>query len=86
MALNKIIKELEVFGVVDVDKEQAIISIVGNEIASDADTLKKVFNSLSGIDVRMVSYGGSAHNISLLVPSHEKVQVLQQLNSGVFGL
>jgi aspartate kinase len=86
MALNKIIKELEVFGVVDVDKEQAIISIVGNEIASDADTLKKVFNSLNGIDVRMVSYGGSAHNISLLVPSHEKVQVLQQLNSGVFGL
>jgi len=86
MSLSKIIKELEVFGVVDVDKNQAIISIVGNEIASDANTLKKVFNSLSGIDVRMVSYGGSSHNISLLVPSNEKIQVLQQLNSGLFGL
>ncbi|MFN2439302.1 MAG: aspartate kinase [Chitinophagaceae bacterium] len=86
MALDKIVKELEVFGIVDVDKAQAIISIVGNEVASDADTLKKVFNSLSDIDVRMVSYGGSAHNISLLVPSTEKVQVLQQLNSGLFGL
>jgi len=86
MSLSKIIKELEVFGVVDVDKNQAIISIVGNEIASDANTLKKVFNSLSGIDVRMVSYGGSSHNISLLVPSNEKIQALQQLNSGLFGL
>ena len=86
MALDKIIKELEVFGIVDVDKEQAIISIVGNEIASDANTLKKIFNSLSNIDVRMVSYGGSAHNISLLVASHQKERVLQQLNIGVFGL
>jgi len=86
MALDKIIKELEVFGIVDVDKEQAIISIVGNEIASDANTLKKIFNSLSDIDVRMVSYGGSAHNISLLVASHQKERVLQQLNIGVFGL
>jgi aspartate kinase len=86
MSLSKIIKELEVFGVVDVDKNQAIISIVGNEITSDANTLKKVFNSLSGIDVRMVSYGGSSHNISLLVPSNEKIQVLQQLNNGLFGL
>ena len=86
MDLDKIIKELEVFGIVDVDKEQAIISIVGNEIASDANTLKKIFNSLSNIDVRMVSYGGSAHNISLLVASHQKERVLQQLNIGVFGL
>jgi len=36
--------------------------------------------------VRMVSYGGSTHNISLLVASHQKERVLQQLNIGVFGL
>jgi aspartate kinase len=86
MSLEKIIKELEIFGIVDIDKEQAIVSIVGNEIASDVGTLKRIFNSLDNIDVRMVSYGGSAHNISLLIASHQKEQVLQQLNIGVFRL
>ena len=85
-ALPAIKKELETLGHVEVDKNQTIISIVGNEIASDATSLQKVFSSLSGINVRMVSYGGSDNNISLLVPGDQKKQVLQQLNSGVFGL
>jgi aspartate kinase len=85
-SLTLIKKELEALGSVEVDSNQTIISIVGNEIAADAQTLQKVFNSLNGIDVRMVSYGGSTHNISILVPAAQKTQVLQQLNSGVFGL
>lgn len=85
-ALEDIKRELEAFSTVGVDKNQTIVSVVGNEIAADAGTLKKVFDSLTGIDVRMVSYGGSAHNISILVAAPQKTQVLQQLNSGVFGL
>lgn len=85
-ALPAIKKELEDLGHVEVDKDQTIISIVGNEIASDASSLQKVFGSLNDINVRMVSYGGSDNNISLLVPAGQKKQVLQQLNSGVFGL
>jgi aspartate kinase len=85
-ALALIKKELEALGTVEVDNNQTIVSIVGNEIAATAETLQKVFNSLNGSDVRMVSYGGSAHNISILVPAAQKTQVLQQLNSGVFGL
>lgn len=84
--LSDIIRELETFSTVSVDKNQAIVSIVGNKIAAHAGTLKKVFDSLSNIDVRMVSYGGSEHNISILVAAPQKVQVLQQLNSGLFGL
>lgn len=85
-SLHTIVKELESFSTVVVDKAQSIVSIVGAEIAVHPDTLKKVFDSLQGIDVRMVSYGGSAHNISILVDSSEKVKVLQGLNKGLFGL
>ena len=84
--LKDITRALEVFGTVEIDKDQAIVSIVGNQIAADSNTLSKVFQSLSGIDVRMVSYGGSAHNISVLVAAHQKNKVLQLLNSGLFGL
>jgi aspartate kinase len=85
-ALASIRKELESLGSVEIDTAQTIISIVGNHIAEDAEVLKKVFTSLENIDVRMVSYGGSDNNISLLVAADQKKQVLQQLNSGVFGL
>ena len=85
-SLSAIRKELEALGSVEIDSNQTIISIVGNEIASDANVLEKVFSSLNNVAVRMVSYGGSDNNISILVAADQKKQVLQQLNSGVFGL
>jgi aspartate kinase len=85
-ALPRIKKELEVFGSVDVDREQTIICVVGDNIAGDDTILQNVFNSLSKVDVRMISYGGSVNNISLLVPADKKAIVLKQLNKGLFGL
>lgn len=85
-ALNDIVRELETFSSVEVDKNLTIICIVGNEIGEQAGTLKKVFDCVSNINVRMVSFGGSIHNISMLVDAGDKKQALQQLNSGVFGL
>lgn len=85
-ALSGIIKELEPFGNVEVEKNQTIVSIVGNEIAQTELVLQKLFNAIQEIPVTMVSYGGSPHNISLLVPSEHKTKTLQLLNSGLFGL
>jgi aspartate kinase len=84
--LKEIVRELEPFGVVEIDTEQTIISIVGNQIAETKDVLKKLFDAIHTIPVRMVSYGGSPHNISLLVPSGYKKETLQLLNKGLFGL
>lgn len=85
-ALAGIVKELEPFGTVEVEKNQTIVSIVGNEIAQTELVLQKLFNAIQEIPVTMVSYGGSPHNISLLVPSEHKTKTLQLLNSGLFGL
>ncbi len=84
--LKEILKELEPFGTIEVDENQAIISVVGNEISQTEAMVKKLFGSIMNIPVRMVSYGGSPHNISLLVPAEYKGQILQQLNKGMFGL
>ena len=84
--LNEILKELEPFGTIEVDDKQTIISVVGNEISQTEGIIKKLFGSIINIPVRMVSYGGSPHNISLLVSAEHKTQILQQLNKGMFGL
>lgn len=84
--LLQIVRELEPFGTVEVEDQQTIVSIVGNEIAKTEDVLHKLFTAVSEIPVTMVSYGGSPHNISLLVPSAYKTKTLQLLNKGLFGL
>jgi aspartate kinase len=84
--LKDILKELEPFGSVEIDKEQSIISVVGNQISQTEDMVRKLFSSINNVPVRMVSYGGSPHNISLLVSAVYKDQLLKQLNKGMFGL
>ncbi|MEO6188492.1 MAG: aspartate kinase [Ginsengibacter sp.] len=84
--MSEIIKELELYGTVEVDSDQTIVSIVGNQITQTPDVLAKVFTSLSGIPVRMVSYGGSQHNISILVSREHKEKTLQLLNKGLFAM
>ncbi len=84
--LKEIVKELEPFGTISVEHDHSIISVVGNEIAQTPEVLKKLFEALIPVAVRMVSYGGSRHNISLLVSSADKIRTLQLLNKGLFGL
>ncbi len=83
--LEHIVEELKAFGIVEVDSDQSIICIVGNRIAEDEGTLKSVLDALKGISVRMLSYGGSRHNVSVLVDSKVKKDALSQLNEGVFS-
>lgn len=84
--LKKILRELEPFGTTDVEYDQTIVSIVGNEIVETIDVLGKIFEALSQVPVRMVSYGGSKHNVSVLIPSSFKINTLQALNKKLFGL
>ena len=84
--LANIQNELEPFGSIEMDFDQTIISLVGNEIASTPSILKKIFDTLEPIPLRMISYGGSRHNITVLVKGNYKKEALQLLNQGVFGL
>jgi len=84
--LNDIVEELKSFGTIEVDQNQTIICIVGNHLSDKEGVLKYVFDSLGTIPIRMVSYGGSYNNISLLVDKSQKDKALNLLNEGLFGL
>jgi aspartate kinase len=84
--LAEILKELEPFGTVEAEDNQAIISIVGNELATTENLLSRLFDALKPVPVRMVSYGGSPHNVSILIPADQKTTTLQLLNKGLFNL
>jgi aspartate kinase len=84
--LNEIIEELKDFGQVEVDREQTIVCIVGTFGKDKQGYASRVFDSLKNIPIRMISYGGSENNISILIDGSLKKDALQALNSGLFNL
>jgi aspartate kinase len=81
--LETIVPELEAFSTVEVDRQQTIICLVGHSIVSHQET-HRLFQVLQDLPVRMISYGGSKNNISLLVSTADKVKALRRLNEYVF--
>src|SRR5690242_7420278 len=84
--LPQIEEELKNFGSIEIDRNQTIICIVGNMLAEKESVLKQVFSSLAGIKMRMVSFGGSNNNISILLETAQKDKALSLLNEGLFGI
>lgn len=82
--LEAIAQELKNFGDVTIDQNQTIICIVGTFGADKTGYASRVFAALKSIPIRMISYGGSPHNISLLVDTAYKKQTLLALNEGLF--
>ena len=82
--LNPIVEELEKFAKVEVDNNQSIVCLVGNSIIYHKDT-HQLFQVLQDVNVRMISYGGSNNNISLLVNQEDKVNTLKKIHSYVFN-
>lgn len=84
--LDKIKRELSQFGQVEIDTNQTIICVVGNFVAEQKGIVNQIFESLTDIPIRMISYGGSRHNISLLTDGANKELALRKLNEHLFGL
>lgn len=78
--LDAILADLLQFGEVDVDQEMSIVCIVGDIIREETGFASRVFNAMDGIPIRMISYGGSRFNISVLVPTSHKKSTLQTLS------
>ncbi len=82
--LKSIVKDLEQVGTVEVDHDQTIVSIVGNIESVGQQVMQKTFHALENVSVRMVSFGGSRHNISLLISTADKQKALELLNEQLF--
>ena len=82
--LKDILKELEEYASVEVDYDLSIICIVGNFDSESYGHAQDVLKAFSRIPIRMISYGGSKKNISLLINSKYKKQALQSVNDVLF--
>lgn len=82
--LDDILVELRSFGTVELDLEQSIICVVGDFLSTKTGMVAKVLGCLPDTPIRMVSYGGSTNNMSILVRTVDKNSALQALHTGIF--
>src|SRR5690606_40451241 len=82
--LKEICAEIEEYGSVIVDEDMSIICIVGSMVVDKKGIMNHIFNSLTTIPIRMISYGGSKNNVSILIETKNKNNALIALNEGLF--
>ncbi|WP_316836701.1 aspartate kinase [Pedobacter nutrimenti] len=82
--LDEIVKELHAFGTVELDKDQSIVCVVGDFGAEKHGYASRVLDALKHIPIRMISYGGSNYNISLLINTGDKTEALRSLHNRLF--
>ncbi|WP_044401737.1 aspartate kinase [Lacinutrix sp. Hel_I_90] len=81
--LEAIVEALKKVAHVEVDDFMSIVCLVGNNIIYHQDT-PQLFQILQDVNVRMIAYGGSNNNISLLVNTSDKQETLRKLQRYVF--
>ena len=82
--LSDIVNELKKYGTVSVEEDMCIICVVGDLDSSNVGFEAKACLALKDIPVRMISYGGSSHNISFVVKAEDKKRTLQSLSETLF--
>lgn len=79
-----IVEQLKQYGTVEVDDNMCIVCVVGDLKWGNVGFETLVTQALANIPVRMISYGGSNHNISFLVRECDKKTALQALSKNLF--
>lgn len=82
--LESLLEDLQSFGEVEYDLDQSIVCVVGDFMADETGMARTVLNALAEIPVRMISYGGSMNNISMLIKSADKKKALESLHRDIF--
>jgi aspartate kinase len=84
--LSSITTDLKTYGLVEIDSDLSIICVAGDFSQNKEGISAQVFNALKHIPIRMISYGGSNYNISLLVKTADKKAALNALNQHLFEI
>jgi aspartate kinase len=83
--IRQIEQDLKELGSVEIEENQTILCIVGDFRTERTGSAPEIFEALNTIPLKMISYGGSPHSISLLIDSKDKIASLNLLNKYLFN-
>lgn len=83
--LEAILDELRKFSEVSVERDQAIVCLVGENIRHTPGVARRVFHSFDGVNIRMISQGASLLNISFVVNDSDLGRTVKALHDEFFS-
>ena len=83
--LEEIVDDLKKYGTVTVDEDMVIVCVVGDLEWDNVGFEARIVQAMKDVPVRMISYGGSNYNVSLLVKASDKTRALQALSDHLFN-
>ena len=84
-ALEKISGHLREFSDVAIEEDQALIALVGDNVAATPGVASRVFRALNGVNVRMISQGASQLNLSLVIAGRDLETAVAGLHGEFFA-
>ena len=83
--LEEIVDDLKKYGTVTVDEDMVIVCVVGDLEWDNIGFEARIVQAMKDVPVRMISYGGSNYNVSLLIKASDKQRALQALSDHLFN-
>ena len=83
--LEEICQALREFSEVSVEKDQAIVCIVGDNLRHTPGVAARAFGALQGINIRMISQGASLLNLGFVVAACDAEKTVKLLHQEFFG-
>jgi aspartate kinase len=83
-ALPAIVSELKQLGAVQVEQPRAIICIVGEGLRDTPGIAARIFNSLSDINISLISQGASSINLTFVVTEDDLHEAVNRLHATFF--
>ena len=83
--LGEIVHDLKKYGTVTIDPGMCIICVVGDMDWENIGFEARAMDAMRDIPVRMISFGGSNYNISVLIKESDKKRALQALQDNLFN-
>jgi aspartate kinase len=83
-SLEAIVKELERLGEVEIEPAHAVICVVGEGLRGTPGVAAKVFNTISDINVSLVSHGASSVNLTFVVKESDVSETIKRLHQAFF--
>ena len=83
--LDEIVAELRQFAEVSTEKDEVIVCLVGENIRHTPGVARRVFGTLDGINIRMISQGASLLNLSFVVAEKDLHRTVQALHEEFFS-
>ena len=83
--LNQIAADLRELGSVEIEENLSILCVVGDFRTERTGSAPEIFEALNTIPLKMISYGGSPHNLSMLIDTINKTKALRLLSKHLFN-